>query len=87
MAPHTLIDDSGDTLETAVAALVDAAVDIHLTGTTAMVHCNMCGGEDENHVSTCPVPMLEQWLFEAAKLRPEQRAAIEVWAEQGFMPM
>jgi hypothetical protein len=52
-----------------------------------MVHCNMCGEQDENHSSTCPVPMLEQWLFDAVKVQPEERAAIELWSEQGFTPM
>ena len=87
MAPHILIDESDETLETTVAALLDAAIDVRQTGTTATVHCNMCGGEDEDHVSTCPVPMLEQWLFDAAKMHPEQRAVVQSWAEQGFTPM
>jgi hypothetical protein len=87
MTPQTFVDDSGETLESAVAAFLDVAVVVRRTGATAMVHCHMCGGQDENHESACPVPMLEQWLFDAAKEHPEERAAKEVWAEQGFTPM
>jgi hypothetical protein len=87
MASQTLIDEQDDTIETAVAALLDVAVGVRRTGSTAMVHCNMCGEQDENHASTCPVPMLEQWLFDAVKVQPEKRAAIELWSEQGFTPM
>lgn len=82
----TLVDERDETIESVVAALLDVAVVVRRTGSTAMLECKMCGQQDENHTEACPVPALEQWLFDAAKVdHPEERAANEeAWSELGF---
>jgi hypothetical protein len=78
--------DRAETIET-VAALLDIAIVVRQTGNTAMVECKMCGQRDENHTEGCPVPALEQWLFDAANDDPQQRVAIEqAWSELGSNP-
>jgi hypothetical protein len=80
-------DDSGETIESAVAAFLDAAIVVRQTGRTAMVECKLCGEQDENHAESCPVPAMEQWLFDAAKGGPEERIAIEqACGELGINP-
>ena len=87
MAPQTtLMVGQDEDIETAVAALLDVAVAVRRTGSTAMLHCKMCGRQDENHAETCPVPALEQWLFEAAKVDAEERALLKAWSELGSNP-
>lgn len=82
---RTRRDDSSETIESAVAAFLDAAIVVRQDGRTAMVECKMCGQHDENHSESCPVPVMEQWLFDAAKGDPAERAAIEqAWNELGF---
>jgi hypothetical protein len=68
----TLRNTSGETIESAVAAFLDEAIVVRQTGRTAIVECKMCGQKDEEHTENCPVPALEQWLFDAAKGGPEQ---------------
>ncbi len=88
MAPRTttLMVEQDEEIQTAVAALLDVAVAVRRTGSTAMLHCQMCGRQDENHTETCPVPALEQWLFDAAKADAEERALLKAWGELAVNP-
>ena len=60
------MDEQDEGIETAVAALLDVAVVVQQIGNTARADCKMCGQQDEHHTDACPVPALEQWLFDAA---------------------
>lgn len=87
MAPQTtLVVAQDEGIETAVAALLDVAVAVRRTGSTAMLHCKMCGRQDDNHTETCPIPALEQWLFDAAKADSEERALLKAWHELAVNP-
>jgi hypothetical protein len=58
---------------------------VRQTGCTAIVECKMCGQQDENHEESCPVPAMEQWLFDAAKDALDGHVSIEqAWNDLGI---
>ena len=80
------MDEQDEGIETAVAALLDVAIVVRRIGNIARADCKMCGQQDERHTDACPIPALEQWLFDAGKADSDQPATVAIWSKLGLTP-
>jgi hypothetical protein len=42
--------------------LLNVAVVLRSEDGRSVLKCRMCGGTDDEHIASCPVPLLEEWI-------------------------
>jgi hypothetical protein len=58
-----VVEKRDQAVEDAVVELLNVAVILEKDKRGRLVtKCKMCGWQDDNHATNCPVPALEEWL-------------------------